>query len=130
MFSPVATMKTYDIPTSMKDLRPISLCNMVYTLILKVMANRLKVLLPHIIAPNQSAFVPGRLITDSILLAYECTHFMQNKRSGAQGFAAIKLDMSKAYDGVEWHFLEDMMRRLGFQEDWINQVMKCVTSVK
>jgi hypothetical protein len=101
----------------------------VYKLISKVLANRSKVILPHIIAPNESAFVPGQLITDNILLAYECTHFMQNKRSGAQGSVAIKLDMSKAYDWVEWHFLEDMMRKMGLHEEWIKMIMKCVTSV-
>ena len=94
-------------PETLKELRPISLCNVVYKLVSKVLANPLKAILPEIIAPNQSAFVPGRLITDNILLAYEVTHFMQNKRSGSVGYAALKLDMSKAYDRVEWQFLKD-----------------------
>ena len=57
----------------------------------------------------QSAFVPGHLISDNILVAYELTHFLLNKRGGEVGYAAIKLDMSKVYDRVEWHFLRDMI---------------------
>ncbi|KAM0847375.1 hypothetical protein ACQ4PT_055055 [Festuca glaucescens] len=114
----------------MKDLRPISLCNVVFKLISKVLAARLKTILDEIISPNQSAFVPGRLITDNILLAYEATHYMRTKRTGAVGVAALKLDMSKAYDRVEWSFLEQMMRKLGFSDRWVALIMKCCTSVK
>jgi hypothetical protein len=116
-------------PDCMKDLRPISLCNVVYKLISKVLANRLKKILDEIISPNQSAFVPGRLITDNILLAYECTHYMKNKRRGKDVYVAVKLDMSKAYDRVEWPFVEKMMRKMGFAEEWIPTIMKCVTTV-
>ena len=71
---------------------------MIYKIASKVLSNRLKMLLPEIIAPNQSAFVPGRMITDNVLLAYELTHYLQTKKSGPESFAAVKLDMSKAYD--------------------------------
>nr|AAP53315.2 retrotransposon protein, putative, unclassified [Oryza sativa Japonica Group] len=98
-------------------------------LIPKVLANRLKKILPDVISPAQSAFVPGRLISDNILIAYEMTHYMRNKRSGQVGYAAFKLDMSKAYDRVEWSFLHDMMLKLGFHTDWVNLIMKCVSTV-
>ena len=116
-------------PEQVKDLRLISLCNVLYKIISKVLSNRLKQVLLDVISPSQSAFVPGRLISDNMLIAYEMTHYMQKKKKGKEGFAAIKLDMSKAYDRVEWCFLQEMMRRLGFCEEWVQLVMKCVTSV-
>jgi hypothetical protein len=117
-------------PSRIKDLRPISLCNVLYKLVSKVLANRLKLILPDVISGNQSAFVPGRLITDNVLIAYELSHYLMNKRSGKEGFAAVKADMSKAYDRVEWSFLEAMMIKLGFCRAWVKLIMKCVTTVK
>jgi len=116
-------------PERLKDLHPISLCNVVYKIASKVLSNRLKLILPEIISLNQSAFVPGRMITNNVLLAYELTHYMQTKRSGIQSYAAVKLDMSKAYDHVEWSFLEKKMIKLGFHERWVATIMKCVTTV-
>jgi hypothetical protein len=116
-------------PDKVTDLRPISLCNVVYKLISKVLANQLKTILPDIISPTQSAFVPGRLISDNILTAYELTHHLLNKKKGNTGFAAIKLDMSKAYDRVEWQFLEQMMMKLGFCQAWIKLMMNCVSTM-
>jgi hypothetical protein len=114
----------------LKDLRPICLCNVLYKIIYKVLANRLRGLLDEIISLNQSAFVPRRLITDNVLLAYEMTHFLYNKRKGKEGYMALKLDMSKSYDRVEWDFVEAMLHKLGFAQRYIQLLMKCVRSVK
>ena len=85
-------------PKKISDFRPISLCNVIYKIISKVMANRLKQILPQLIAPFQSAFMPGRLIIDNILVAYETLHAMHCRRTGKKGSLAMKLDISNAYD--------------------------------
>lgn len=83
-------------PTEVGDLRPISLCNVLVKIITKVKANRMKGCLHNVVAENQSAFVPGRLISDNIMISYEVMHYLKRKRRGKEGFMALKLDMSKA----------------------------------
>lgn len=116
-------------PTAIGDLRPISLCNVLMKIITKVMANRMKELLKNIISENQSAFVPSRLISDNILLSYEVMHYLKRKKRGKEGFMTLKLDMTKAYDRIEWAYLRAMLQKLGFHEWWVHLIMQCVCSV-
>jgi len=93
-------------PSKMTNFRPISLSNVVYKLVAKVLANRLKIVLPHIISKNQSVFLSERLITDNVLVAFELMHYLEHKKEGEENFMVVKLDMSKAYDHVEWVLLK------------------------
>lgn len=114
---------------NMRDLRPIALCNVLYKILSKVLANRMKVILPLMISENQSAFVPGRSITDNVLVAFEILHHMKRKNGRGEGEVALKLDVSKAYDRVEWSFLKERMVQMGFSNTWINWIWLCVTTV-
>lgn len=85
-------------PQSMKDLRLIALCNVLYKILTKILATRLKSVLGSVISENQSAFVSGRSITDNIIVAFETQHYINMKRQGKEDFVAVKADMSKAFD--------------------------------
>ena len=88
-------------PELISEFRPISLCNVIYKLMSKVLANQLNKLLPLLVSENQSAFQEGKMITDNILVAFETLHYMKHHQSSKIGFMALKLDMSKVYDRVE-----------------------------
>lgn len=98
----------------MKDWRPISLCNVSYKILSKVQANLLKKVLPKCISVEQSAFIASRSILDNSLIAIKLIHYMKWKTRGRQGETALKVDMSKAYDRVDWSYLREMMLSLGF----------------
>lgn len=70
------------------------------------------------------------MITDNIMLAFETHHYMKMKTQGREGYAALKLDMSKAYDRVEWTLLRGIMIKFGFCVRWVNLLMECVTTVR
>ncbi|XP_058180015.1 uncharacterized protein LOC131298548 [Rhododendron vialii] len=87
------------------------------------------VLIPKkIISPNQSAFVPGRLIQDNVLVAHEAFHFLKLKKKGGDGYMGLKLDFNKAYDRVEWDFIEDLLKKMGFHVKWVMWIMQSLPS--
>lgn len=109
--------------------RPIALCNILYTIILKVLTNRLKQVLLGIVNLNQSEFVAERLITDNILIVHEILHSLKLRKGTDNRSLAIKLDMAKAYDRVEWPFPVAILKALGFCDLFCSWVYKCISIV-
>ncbi|KAL0285690.1 UNVERIFIED_CONTAM: hypothetical protein Sangu_2767500, partial [Sesamum angustifolium] len=99
-----------DAPQFWNDFRPISLCNVTNKIISKFLYNKLS--LSELISPSQSDFVLGRLIGDNILMVQEMAHHLDIRYS--KGNLVIELDMSKAYDRVNWNFLLTVMQKMGF----------------
>ena len=111
------------------DYHPIALCNILYKLISKVLANRLKKILHYVISESQSAFQSSKAITYNILVAFQTLHHMKAQKSKKIGFMAMKLDMSMAYDCVEWEYLVRIMEKTGFCEKWVTLVLECISTV-
>jgi len=107
----------------MKDWLPIALCNVLYKLISKVLA--LKVVLPKCIYDNQYAFDPCRLILDNAMVAIEIIHYLKTKTRGTNGCVALKLDISKAYNRMDWNYLKEVMLKMGFNNKWIHWMTVC-----
>ncbi|KAG7579199.1 hypothetical protein ISN45_Aa03g033600 [Arabidopsis thaliana x Arabidopsis arenosa] len=113
-------------PEMITQFRPISLCNVLFKVITKVMVLRLKPVMAKLIGPAQSSFIPGRLSIDNIVVVQEAVHSMKRKK-GRKGWMLLKLDLEKAYDRIRWDFLEDTLVAAGLSASWVRWIMQCVT---
>ena len=116
-------------PKKVSDYRPIALCSVYYKIIAKILAKRLQPILQSCISENQSAFVPHRAISDNVLITHEALHYLKVSGAKKRCFMAVKTDMSKAYDRLEWDFIKAAFERLGFHQVWISWIMQCISTV-
>ena len=112
-------------PQGLNEYRPISLIGCTYKILAKVLANRLKRVMPLIISDRQSAFIQGRHMLHSVVIANEVVEEAKRCQKPCMVF---KVDYEKAYDSVSWDFLIYMMRRLGFGPKWIQWIQGCLKS--
>ncbi|KAL4288654.1 hypothetical protein AHAS_Ahas19G0307800 [Arachis hypogaea] len=123
----VVLIPKVDNPSRMKEFCPISLCNVIYKIITKVVVERLRPFLQDIIGPLQGGFIPGRGAPNNIIVAQEVLHFMKKTKS-KKGVLAFKIDLEKAYDRVSWEFLEQSLLMFDFSGTIVSLIMKCVKS--
>ena len=116
-------------PDEVSHFRPISLCNVIYKVISKVMVNRLKPVMDSLITPYQNAFIQRINISGNILLSHEIMDTLKKKKWKKFSFEAIKIDISKAYDRVNWNFLKVDLTAMKFDPKWIRWIMECVFCV-
>ncbi|GKF22950.1 protein LAZ1 [Tanacetum coccineum] len=116
-----------EVPTPLKinDYRAISCCNVIYKCISKILTNRIIEGIKEVVGINQSAFIPGRNISDNILLTQELMHNYHWKKGAPR--CAFKVDIQKAYDTVDWWFLGIILKGFGFHHIMIKWIMACVT---
>lgn len=114
-------------PTSLRMYRHISLCNVTYKTITKIIANILQTILHQLVGPHQTSFVPGRYIMKNIVVAQDIVHSMR-KKTGPRGFMAIKVDLEKAYDRLSWEFINETLSEARIPPELIQVIMACITS--
>ncbi|XP_031126953.1 uncharacterized protein LOC116029190 [Ipomoea triloba] len=111
-----------DTPETAADFRPITLLNVAFKVISKVLVNRMRPIMCKLIRPHQNSFLPGRSTLDNVILTQEIIHNM-HKRNGKKGLMAVKIDLQKAYDSVDWEFLGDTLEGFGFPKKVIDLIL-------
>lgn len=123
----ISLIPKMEVATLIKEFRTISLCNVVYKVVTKILANKLKDIMNELVAPNQCSFVQGRNGFDNVIVAQEVIHTMSSLR-GKKGFFAIKIDLEKAYDRVKWSFMEHILKEFSVASKFVDLDMKCISS--
>lgn len=123
----IALIPKKSTASKIEHYRPISLCNVTYKIISKILANRLKPFLEKFISPFQMAFVNGRNIHDNIIASHEIMNYL-HKKKGKKGFLAIKVDIAKAFDKVEWNLLLCILENLGFCPKFAGWIKECIST--
>lgn len=110
------------------DFRPISCCNTTYKVISKILANRLKQVLPLVISNTQSAFIPGRLLVENVLMATELIQGYNWKNITKR--STLKIDLKKAFDSLNWSFILLILRALRFPDSYVHLISQCITTTR
>jgi len=113
-------------PSYFEEFRPISLCNCIYKIIAKFIAVRLKPILSRNISKEKFGFLDGRQIHEAVGVAQETLHSIKRSRKKR---VMVKIDLSKAYDRINWLFIRMLMTHLGFGINFINWVMGCISNL-
>ncbi|XP_060190282.1 uncharacterized protein LOC132619370 [Lycium barbarum] len=114
-------------PETVRDFRLIACCSTINKIISKVISNRIRWVIDGPVGPNQSAFIPGRVISDNILLSHELVKGYTRKHISPR--CMIKVNIQKDYDSVEWCFIQQILTELGFPEQMVRWIMLCVQTV-
>ena len=113
------------MPEAVGNYRPISLCNAVYKIVSKIIVGRIQPFLDQLISPCQAAFVQRRRGVDNAIIVQEIIHTM-GKTKGNIGYMALKIDLEKACDKLEWSFIKGMLSRFNFPDNLIDLILSCV----
>ena len=119
----IALIPKVDSPQRLNDFRPISLVGSLYKILAKVLANRLQMVIGSVISDSQSAFIKGRQILDGILVANE---IVDEARRRKKELLLFKVDFEKAYDSIDWGYLQEVMLKMGFSTLWRKWIKECV----